>query len=128
MMSNGKQYNFAIYTAALISGAIIVAWAIISGGMLPNVNVHPPTGEVRGVLHGSVGGPGGLPAVGAAVVAAEQGKGHTVKEFVSVDGNYVFDLPPGTYIILVAYPDGTNKVVNDYVVERRAGHQLDFSH
>lgn len=126
--ASGKQYNYAIYTAAGIVGAIILAGAIISGGMLPNVNVQPPTGDAQGVLHGYVGGPGGLPAVGAAVVAAEQESGHTVNEFVSVDGNYVFDLPPGTYIIMVAYPDGTNKVVNDYVVESGTSHELDFSY
>jgi hypothetical protein len=124
-----KQYRFAMYTAAGIVGAIILAGAIISGGMLPNVNVQPvPSGSVQGVLHGYVGGPGGLPAVGAAVVAAQQETGHTVNEFVSVDGNYSFELPSGTYIVLVAYPDGTNKIVNDYVVESGSSHQLDFSY
>lgn len=126
---SSKQYRFAMYTAAGIVGAIILAGAVISGGMLPNVNVQPvATGNVPAVLHGYVGGPGGLPAVGAAVVAAEQETGHTVNEFVSVDGNYSFELPPGNYIILVAYPDGSNKIVNDYVVESGSSHRLDFSY
>lgn len=126
---SSSQYRFAMYTAAGIVGAIILAGAVISGGMPPNVNVSPlAPGNVPGVLHGYVGGPGGLPAVGAAVVAAQQETGHTVNEFVSVDGNYYFDLPPGTYIILVAYPDGTNKIANDYVVESGSSHQLDFSY
>jgi len=127
--ASGKQYNYAIYTAAGIIGAIILAGAVISGGMAPNVNVQPVAqGSEPGALHGYVGGPGGLPAVGAAIVAAEQETGHTVNEFVSVDGNYYFDLPSGTYIILVAYPDGTNKVVNDFAVESGSSHQLDFSY
>ncbi len=126
---SSKQYRFAMYTAAGIVGAIILAGAVISGGMLPNVNVQPvATGNAPGVLHGYVGGPGGLPAVGAAVVAAEQETGHTVNEFVSVDGNYSFELPPGTYIVLVAYPDGSNRIVNDYVVESGSSHQLNFSY
>lgn len=125
----GSQYRFAMYTAAGIVGAIILAGAIISGGMPPNANVQPvTTGSEPAVLHGYVGGPSGLPAVGAAVVAAEQETGHTVNDFVSVDGNYVFDLPPGNYIIMVAYPDGTNKVVNEYVVESGSSHELDFSY
>ncbi len=126
---SSKQYRFAMFTAAGIVGAIIIAGAVLSGGMPPNVNVQPVApGNVPGILHGYVGGPGGLPAVGAAVVAAEQESGHTVNEFVSVDGNYSFDLPPGSYIIMVAYPDGTNKIVNDYEVESGSSHQLDFSY
>lgn len=124
-----SQYRFAMYTAAGIVGAIVLAGAIISGGMPPNANIQPVApGNVSGILHGHVSGPGGLPAVGATVVAAEQGTGHTVNEFVSVDGNYAFDLPPGTYIVLVAYPDGTNKLVSDYVVENGSSHQLDFAY
>lgn len=126
---SSKQYKFAMYTAAGIVGAIIIAGAIISGGMLPNVNVQPvTTGSAPGILHGYVGGPGGLPAVGAAVVAAEQETGHTANEFVSVDGNYSFELPSGSYIVLVAYPDGTNRIVDDYMVESGTSQKLDFSY
>lgn len=124
-----RQYRFAMYVTGGIVGAIVLAGAIISGGMPANVNVQPVApGNVPGVLHGYVGGPGGLPAVGAAIVAAQQETGHTVNEFVSVDGNYYFDLSPGTYIVVVAYPDGTNKIVNDYVVEGGSSHRLDFSY
>lgn len=124
-----SQYRFAMYVAGGIIGAIILAGAVVSGGMPPNINVQTVSpGNEPAVLHGFVAGPGGLPAVGAAIVAAEQETGHTVNEFVSVDGNYSFDLPPGNYIVVVAYPDGTNKIVNDYVVESGSSHRLDFSY
>lgn len=133
----------AAYVAAGIIGAIVIAGAVISGGLLPNSNIptSAPTttssattagaagGVEPGVLHGFVAGPGGLPAVGASVVAAEQsGSGHTESAFISIDGRYFLDLPPGTYIIMVAYPDGTDKVVNNFVVERGSNHELNFSY
>ena len=81
--------------------------------------------SVLGVIHGYVGRPTGLPAMGAAVVAAEQQTGYTVNSIVSIDGQYSFTLPQGKYIILVAYPDGTNKKVSDFQVEQRTAHSLD---
>jgi hypothetical protein len=96
----------------------VLAGFIISGGLLPNVNKGasplvqtsssslPP---VLGAIHGYVGGPTGLPAIGAAVVSAEQQTGYTVNSVVSIDGQYSFTLPPGKYIVLVAYPDGTRR-------------------
>ena len=64
------------YTAAGIAGAIALAGFIISGGLLPNANVNRsiPAGIEPGSLHGHVTGPGGLPAVGATVLAVQQGK------------------------------------------------------
>ncbi|MFZ0327501.1 MAG: carboxypeptidase-like regulatory domain-containing protein [Nitrososphaeraceae archaeon] len=81
--------------------------------------------SVLGVIHGYVGRPTGLPAMGAVVVAAEQQTGYTVNSIVSIDGQYSFTLPQGKYIILVAYPDGTNKKVSDFQVEQRTAHSLD---
>ena len=46
-----------------------------------------------GVIHGYVGRPTGLPAIGAAVAAAEQQTGYTVNSIVSIDGQYFFTLP-----------------------------------
>lgn len=131
-------YRWAIYTAIGIIGAIAIAGFVISGGMLPNANVSsssssiapPPSAAagVPGALHGYVTGPTGLPAIGASIVAAEQSSGYTVNEFVSVTGQYYLDLPPGQYIIFVAYPDGTNEVVNGFVVESGADHELNFNY
>jgi hypothetical protein len=107
-----------VYVLAGIIGALVLAGFIISGGLLPNVNKGasplvqtsssslPP---VLGAIHGYVGGPTGLPAIGAAVVSAEQQTGYTVNSVVSIDGQYSFTLPPGKYIVLVAYPDGTRR-------------------
>ena len=122
-------YSLAIYTAIGIVGAIVLAGFIVSGGTVPNANAPSvsPTGE-PGALHGYVAGPAGLPAIGASVVAAEQASGHTVSEFVSVTGQYYMDLPAGEYVVMVAYPDGTNRVVDRFVVERGTSHELDFSY
>jgi hypothetical protein len=81
-----SNHKLLIYTAIGIIGAIILA-GFISGGLLPNVNkganspplpsLVPPRSlssavqPVSGDIHGYVGGPGGLPAIGATVVAAE---------------------------------------------------------
>ena len=74
-----SNYRIAIYTAAGIIGAVALAGFIISGGMLPNTNIasdNPsslPTETEQGRLNGYVAGPTGLPAVGATVLAVQQG-------------------------------------------------------
>jgi hypothetical protein len=78
------------------------------------------------VIHGYVSGPTGLPAVGAAVVAAEQQTGYTVNSIVSIDGQYSITLPQGKYIVLAAYPDGTNKKVSNIQVEQGTAYSFDF--
>ncbi len=117
------------YTAAGIIGTIALAGFIISGGMPPNSSVSTVSSvSLPGVLHGFVGGPGGLPAIGATVIAAEQESGYTANAFVSVDGQYFIDLPAGSYVVVVAYPDGTNKAVNGFKVESGSDHRLDFAY
>lgn len=69
-----------------------------------------------------------MPAIGAAVTAAEQQTGYTVNSIVSVDGHYFFSLSAGKYTVLVAYPDGTNKKVSNYVVEQGSAYGLDFKY
>ncbi|MEW6604957.1 MAG: carboxypeptidase-like regulatory domain-containing protein [Thermoproteota archaeon] len=117
------------YTAAGIIGAIALAGFIISGGILPNANVSQtiPAGTEPAVLHGYVGGPGGLPAIGATVLAVRQGTDFAASAFVSVNGQYYIDLPPGEYIVYVAYPDGTDKVAA-MEVQRGASHELNFAY
>lgn len=107
----GKNYKITIYTAAGIAGAIALAGFIISGGLLPNANVNRsiPAGIEPGSLHGRVTGPGGLPAAGATVLAVQQGNAFVASSFVSITGDYDIQIPPGNYVIYVAYPDGTDE-------------------
>lgn len=117
------------YTAAAIIGAIALAGFIVSGGILPNANVSSSiaTGIEPGVLHGYVSGPGGLPAIGATVLAVQQGANFAASAFVSVNGQYYIDVPPGEYIVYVAYPDGTDKIATMEVL-RGSTHELNFDY
>jgi hypothetical protein len=126
---SGSMKTVAI-TAAGIIGAIALAGAIISGGMLPNTNTNTSPAvtdqNVPGILHGYVSGPEGLPAVGATVIVAGQTTSYYANAFVSVQGQYFMNLPPDEYVVIVAYPDGTNKVVDGFVVGGGSDHRLDF--
>lgn len=138
---SNSRYRIAILTGIGIVAAIALAGFIVSGGMLPNINQNnnaPPapqttstTGAILapGALHGYVKGPTGLPAIGASVVAANQETGFTDNALISIDGQYLLNnLPAGEYIIMVAYPDGTNEVVNEVQVESGSSHELDFTY
>ena len=95
---------------------------------LPPRSLSSALRPLSGDIHGYVGGPGGLPAIGATVVAAEQQTGYTVNSIVSIDGKYSFSLPPGKYIVMVAYPDGTNKKVTNFQVEQGTAQNQDFKY
>jgi hypothetical protein len=124
-----KNYKIAIYTAVGIAGAIALAGFIISGGLLPNTNVSRsiPAGVEPGVLHGVVTGPGGLPAVGATVLAVQQGNAFVASSFVSITGEYDIRLPPGNYVIYVAYPDGTDETAT-VDIQRGSLQDLNFAY
>ena len=123
-------YKLALYTALGIAGAIALAGFIVSGGMAPNANSSEqiPVGTEPGVLHGYVAGPGGLPAIGATVLAVQQGTDFAASAFVSVNGQYSLNLPPGEYILVVAFPDGTDRIVNGLQIERGASQELSVSY
>lgn len=120
----------AVYTALGIAGAIALAGFIISGGMTPNANSSSQVapGIEPGLLHGYVAGPSGLPAVGSTVLAVQQGSAFTASAFVSLNGQYTLSLPPGEYIIVVAFPDGTDRVTSGIEVVRGASLELDVSY
>ena len=125
-----KNYKIAIYTAVGIAGAIALAGFIISGGLLPNSNISEeaiPAGVEPGALHGVVTGPGGLPAVGATVLAVQQGSDFVASSFVSVTGDYDVRLPPGNYIVYVAYPDGTDQTAT-VDIQRGSLQELNFAY
>ena len=125
-----SKYQIAIFTAIGIVGAIALT------GFIPNVNQNnaspatqttSTTGAVLtpGALHGYVAGPTGFPAIGA----ANQETGYTENAIISINGQYFLNnLPAGEYIVMVAYPDGKNKVVNDFQIESGSSHKLDFSY
>jgi hypothetical protein len=136
------RYQTAFLAAiGIIVGAALIGF-IISGGMLPNANQDSVSQNVQtqtpstprnvlapGALHGYVEGPTGLPAIGASVIAANQETGYTANTLISVTGQYLFNtLPEGEYLVMVAYPDGTNDVVNDFQILGGSNHELDFSY
>ena len=51
-----------------------------------------------------------------------------INSIVSIDGKYSFSLLPGKYIVMVAYPDATNKKVTNFQVEQGTAHNLDFKY
>jgi hypothetical protein len=90
-----------------------------------------------GKVEGYVNGPTGLPAVGTSVIAYKeigvidsvQKEGcFTASSFVSVDGKYSFSLPSGVYRVTVAYPDGTNDVINNYAIWPGSSSSFDFEY
>lgn len=124
-----NDYRIAAFVAAGIVGAIALAGFIVSGGILPNANVGQaiPPGTEPGLVHGRITGPGGLPAVGATVLAAQQGADFSTSAFVSVNGQYSLDLPSGKYIVYVAYPDGTDKTAT-VNIQRGGDQELNFAY
>jgi hypothetical protein len=128
------NYRPVIYAVVGTVAAIAIAGLIISGGNLPNINQSPLTSTTSsvaptGALHGYVGGPTGLPAIGASVIAANQKTGFTENAIIPVNGQYFLgDLPAGQYIVMAAFPDGTNKVVNEFQVDSGSNHELNFSY
>jgi hypothetical protein len=127
----------AVYTAAGIIGAIALAGFIISGGMLPNSNSgiqsSPSTtgsavGTEPGMLYGNVKGLSGLPAIGASVIAEDQETGQTTSAFVSLTGQYFINLVPGSYEIIVSFPNGVTQVIDSLEIARGTAHELNFSY
>jgi hypothetical protein len=122
-----EKHKFKIVLGIFVAviAAVLIIGFLLSGGTTPNSNMGsvfqplPVYKSGQGAINGYVSGPLGLPAVGSTVVAAQQGgSGVTKNAFISLDGKYVFDnLPPGQYIIMVAFPDGVNKVLDNVNVD-----------
>lgn len=124
---SNSRYRIAILTGIAIVAAIALAGFIVSGGMLPNTNQSnnaPPAPQTTSPT-GAILAPGALHGY----VTANQETGFTENALISIDGQYLLNnLPAGEYIIMVAYPDGTNEVVNEFQVESGSSHELDFSY
>ncbi|MBA3749976.1 MAG: carboxypeptidase regulatory-like domain-containing protein [Nitrosopumilus sp.] len=130
-----KKHKNKIYLGIIV-GAILIAGFLLSGGTTPNSNIGsmfeplPVYKSGSGAINGYVSGPIGLPAVGATIIAAQQGgSASTASGFISIDGKYVFrNLPPGEYILMVAFPDGVNKVLDKVVVGSGSVQTINFNY
>ena len=121
-----KRHQWGIILAVSVVGVILIVGYLLSGGTTPNNrgigSIFEPMPTYKsglGAINGYVAGPLGLPAVGSTVIATEQGGTAIAKSsFVSVDGKYVFsELPPGDYILMVAFPDGENRVLDNVQID-----------
>ncbi|HYF99907.1 MAG TPA: carboxypeptidase-like regulatory domain-containing protein [Candidatus Saccharimonadales bacterium] len=135
-LSKLKIHKNKIIIIVVVIAAILIIGFLFSGGTIPNSNLQagfkpaPAYKTSLGAINGYVYGPLGLPAVGATVIAAEQGGTATSKTaFISIDGKYVFsELPPGEYILMVAFPDGANKVLDEVQVTARSVQTINFNY
>ena len=119
------KFKIVVIIFVVVIAAVIIIGFLLSGGTTPNSSIGsvfqplPVYKSGQGAINGYVSGPLGLPAVGSTVIAAQQGgSGISANAFISVDGKYVFNnLPPGQYTIMVAFPNGVNKVLNNVTVD-----------
>jgi hypothetical protein len=90
-----------------------------------------------GTVEGKVIGPTGLPAIGASVIAQKElgvitsvvkEGGYTANSFVTADGLYSFNVPSGVYKITVAFPDGTNQIVENYAIWPSSSSSYNFQY
>lgn len=132
-----RKHQWGIVLAVAVVGVILFVGYLFSGGTTPNNmgigSIFEPMPTYKsglGSINGYVAGPLGLPAVGSTVIAAEQGgTGVTKSSFVSVDGKYVFsDLPPGNYIIMAAFPDGSNTSLDNVRIQSGSVQTLNIKH
>jgi hypothetical protein len=137
-----KTSKILIYTLVGVFIAITLSAFIVSGGLLPNVNkIAAPASPIQishlSSISGRVTGPLGLPALGTSVIAHKIQElpgteqvlpDYTINSIISVDGKYTFSLPAGVYRITVAFPDGTNHIVNTYAIWPGSANILDFKY
>ena len=70
----------------------------------------------------------GLPAIGSSVIAQNLETSESTSAFVSLTGDYLINLPPGTYEITVSFPNGATQVVDSFEITRGTAHELNISY
>lgn len=102
-----------------------------------SISAVPQTSIDFGTLEGKVLGPTGLPAIGASVIAQKElgvitsivkEGGFTANSSVTADGAYSFNVPSGIYKITMAFPDGTNQMVENYAIWPSSSSAYDFQY
>ena len=94
----------------------------------------PQTSIDFGTVEVKVIGPTGLPAIGASVIAQKElgvitsMVKDTANSFVTADGSYSFNVPSGVYKITVAFPDGTNQMVENYAIWPSSSSSYNFQY
>ncbi len=121
---------FRIHKKTITMGATMISTILIIGYLSGNIsspnatmgsifNPLPVYSTGLGAVNGYAFTSSGLPALGTIVIVAEQGgQSKTTSAGLTQDGKYVFqNLNPGKYVIVVNFPDGTYKVLNNIQVE-----------
>jgi hypothetical protein len=102
-----------------------------------SISAAPKTSIDFGTLEGKVLGPTGLPAIGASVIAQKElgvitsivkEGGFTGNSSVTADRSYSFNVPSSIYKITVAFPDGTNQMVENYAIWPSSSSSYDFQY
>jgi hypothetical protein len=158
MHAQSKIHAPSVLTAVVaLTIVVALIGFFVSGGYLPNFNsglslittgletselstsltsVHVPPSDI-GIMDGKVLGPTGLPAIGASVIAhkelgvinsAVKEGGFTANSFVTVDGTYSLKMPSGIYRITVAFPDGSNQIIENYAIWPSSSSSYDFKY
>src|SRR6476469_8876677 len=131
-----KGHTRGIVACVIILAGILIIGYLFSGGMIPKQGIGsifepmPLYKTGMGTINGHVMSPSGLPALGATVVAIEQGGSEKITmAIIPVDGKYVFEnLAPGNYVIMAGFPNGENRVLNYLDVDVGSIHTIDFKY
>jgi hypothetical protein len=131
-----KRHKTGIVAGVIILAGILIIGYLFSGGMIPKQGIGsifepmPVYKTGMGAINGHVMDPSGLPALGATVVAIEQGGSEKITmAIIPIDGKYVFEnLKPGNYVLMVGFPNGENRVLNYLDVDPGSIHTIDFKY